>query len=130
MSYSHTGREGKGREKQEKAGKDVGSDCHIFNENGTVSGYQTIQFWAGSNAIIPQNKSSEKLTFYTLNIAFLSLAEFTHRRDITYVTEFDRNMQLEPGIYDIYIAERRTTRLPYPYTSNCTDGKLVQSYSI
>ena len=30
-------------------------------------------------------------------------------------------------MHEIHISEKRTTRLPYPYTSNCTDGKIVSN---
>ena len=36
-------------------------------------------------------------------------------------------MKLKPGKYYIPITEGRTTRLPHPYTSNCTDGNLVSN---
>ena len=95
--------------------KDLGGDCHVFNENGTIEGFQKIEFVANSTI----NDS--------LLVIFQSLDEFTHRKENTYITTAHETLLLKPSHYRIFINEQHTSRLPSPYSSNCTDGNLISN---
>ena len=113
---------------REKKARDLGSDCHVFMENGTkngtIAGFQQISFVTNKTIT---NISTNKTVNDSLLIIFQSPREFMHRKEITYVTTFHEALMLEPGYYQVFINERRISRLPHPYSSNCTDANLVSN---
>ena len=92
-------------------GKYLGHGCHVFNEHGTMAGYQNLHFSANTT----END--------TLVLTFQSVNDFIHKREVAYFSTYHRSTKLEKGNYDIYIKEKRISRLPYPYTSQCIDRK-------
>ena len=100
-------------------GKDVGNDCHVFNEHGNISistgtEYQILDFYSE-----PTNS--------TLYVSLLSHEEFRSRKELVYTTDFNKMMTLEKGLYDFYITEKHTHRLPSPYMTGCVDSEVVSN---
>ena len=118
MRYWEGGRDGRWVE-----GRYIGNDCHVFNENGTMSmstgtDYLDILF----DALMPEHEFTNRLL-----VTFQTPSEFANRKETIYVTNFNQNMVLARGEFEIRITEKQTTRLPYPYTSDCIDGNLVSN---
>ena len=100
---------------KEKKGKDLGKNCHVFNENGTIEDYKEI-----SVESFKENNDSLVVMFHTPH-------EFALRKEIIYIKTFDQHLKLEPGSHELFINEKSITRLPHPYSSNCTDGDQVSN---
>ena len=96
-----------------KTCKKLEHDCHVFNEHGTITGYQKIHFTAPAKE------------YDTLVVFFQSEFEFQHRKEIVYLTSYERYMRLTHGTYSISVKEKQTTRKPHPYSTNCTDANKV-----
>ena len=94
-----------------KEGKYLGNGCHVFNEDGSMAGYQDLYFSANTT-------ENDKMV-----LIFESVSDFIHKKVIAYFSTYHGSAKLEKGTYDIYIKEKRISRLPYPYTSQCIDGK-------
>ena len=109
-------------EERWRRGKRIGNDCFVYNENGTVKvatgrQYKIVDIYASQSS--------------TLIVNFKSSEEFKYNKELVYITKINLRIggyvRIGKGRYDIYIAEKQTTRLPDPYTSSCVDGNVVST---
>ena len=97
-------------------GKNLGDNCHVFNENGTMmlttgTGFKRVAFLAQS----PND---------SLFVTFQTPEEFRNRREMIHITNSNQLIWLKKGSYQIHIKEKHTKRLPDPYAPGCTNSEV------
>ena len=101
----------------------AGQDCYIYNGNGSIelSGkkeYVTIRINTWTQTV---NDG--------LIIDFTDPEELKARKEMVYLSEINTKKRLGPGSYDLYLKKTKTTRLPSPYPTNCTDEANANVFS-
>ena len=104
-------------------GKDLGNNCHVFNEHGNLSlatetEYVKLLFSSPHGYDISEN---------LLYVIFQNPLEYANRKEAVFQTQLNKILLLQRGTFHVYIREKHSHRLPYPYISSCTDGNLVSN---
>ena len=97
----------------------IGNNCHVFNVNGTLKLSGKEQYWT------VYFKSDFK-TDDTLSIFPFAYDDY-HSRSVNVPFTRDNKIVIHRGTYNIYLSQTHTSRLPRPFSSNCTDVFLTHN---
>ena len=102
---------------EHRIGQYLANNCHAVNLNGSEKLRGKTQFLAVNFTSYPKPKD-------TLSIYPLTYNEYDSRLvNVPFLR--DNKIELQRGAYDIYLSQVHTSRLPQPYSSNCTDYHLT-----